>query len=93
MKDEQDLLNERMEKARKARKDKLVSKGKETYLNKKWMQQKYCIERKSLDEIAELCKVEYDVIWEALKRLKIPNRTMSTSEEIERYRVRVLNGQ
>ena len=68
----QDLINKRMKKARDARIANLAAKGKQTYLNKKWLFIKSCIEKKSLDEIAELCKVEYDEIWEALKKLGIP---------------------
>jgi len=69
---EQDLINKRMAKARKVRMKKIADKGKDTYLNKKWLFTKSCIERLNLDKIAELSGVEYDVIWEALKELKIP---------------------
>ena len=72
MSDEQDLINQRMDKARKVRIANLANKGKETYLNKEWLFSRRCIDKLSLDKIAELCKVEYDVIWEALKRLSIP---------------------
>ena len=69
---EQDLINKRMAKARKVRMKKIADKGKDTYLNKKSIFTKSCIERLNLDKIAELSGVEYDVIWEALKELKIP---------------------
>jgi len=69
---EQELINKRMAKARKVRMKKIADKGKDTYLNKKWLFTKSCIERLNLDKIAELSGVEYDVIWEALKELKIP---------------------
>ena len=89
--DKQTLVNKRMAKARKVRLTKLANKGKDTYLNKKWMQQKYCIERLSLDEIADLCKVGYEEIWESLKKLKIPNRLIATIDEIEKYKVMVVS--
>ena len=69
---EQDLINKRMAKARRIRMKKLADKGKDTYLNKKWLFTKSCIERLSLDRIAELGNVGYEEIWEALKKLKIP---------------------
>jgi len=72
MLDEQDLINKRMAKARKIRMANLVNKGKGTYLNKKWLFTKSCIERLNLDEIGELCGVDYEEIWNALKELKIP---------------------
>ena len=88
--DKQTLVNKRMAKARKVRLTKLANKGKDTYLNKKWLQTKYVIERKSLDAIAELCKVTYEEIWEALKALKIPNRIIASEYEIERYKAKLL---
>ena len=78
---EQELINKRMAKARKVRMKKIADKGKDTYLNKKWLFTKSCIERLSLDRIAELCKVEYDVIWEALKKFHIPIIIMVGSEK------------
>jgi len=72
MLDEQDLINKRMKKARKVRMVNLANKGKDTYLNKEWLFTKSCIERLSLDAIAELCKVDYEEIWNAHKRLGIP---------------------
>ena len=69
---EQDLINKRMAKARRVRMKKIADKGKETYLNKKWLFTKSCIERLSLDKIAELCGVDYEEIWNAHKRLGIP---------------------
>ena len=78
---EQDLINKGMKKARKARMANLANKGKETYLNKKWLFTKSCIERLSLSEIAALCEVEYDVIWYALQKAGIPIIIMIGSEE------------
>jgi len=78
---EQELINKRMAKARKVRMKKIADKGKDTYLNKKWLFTKSCIERLNLDKIAELSGVEYDVIWEALKELKIPIIIMVGSEK------------
>ena len=68
----QEKINKRMKKARKTRLSNLANKGKDTYLNRSWLFSRSCIDKISLDEIAEMCKVEYDVIWEALKKLKIP---------------------
>ena len=68
----QELINEQMAKARKVRMKNLAEKGKETYLNKQWLFSRRCIDKMSLDKIGEICKVEYDVIWEALKKFGIP---------------------
>ena len=91
---EQDLINKRMAKARRVRMKKIADKGKETYLNKKWLFTKSCLERLSLDKIAELCKVEYDVIWEALKKCNIPIIIMVGSEKwydwIEKNKAKIL---
>ena len=91
---EQELINKRMKKAREARIKKLADQGKETYLNKKWLFTKSCLERLSLDQIAELCEVEYDVIWDALKKLKIPIIIMVGSEKwydwIEQNKAKIL---
>lgn len=89
--DKQEIVDRRMAKARKVRMANLANKGKKTYRNLRWMQQRYCIERLGLDEIAELCKVEYDEIWEALKELKIPIRIMSTEFEIDKYKEKLLS--
>ena len=61
-----------LKKAREARKLQLINKGKKTYLNRNWLFSRRCIDKLSLDDIAEMCKVEYDVIWDSLKRLEIP---------------------
>ena len=72
MMNEQELINKRMKKARDARKKQIAEKGKTTYLNKQWLFSRRCIDKMSLNKIAEICKVEYDEIWEALKNLGIP---------------------
>ena len=69
---EQELINKRMKKARDARKKQIAEKGKETYLNKQWLFSRRCVDKMSLDKIAEICKVEYDEIWASLKKLGIP---------------------
>ena len=69
---EQELINKRMKKLREARMKKIAEKGKTTYLNKQWLFSRRCVDKMSLDKIAEICKVEYDVIWEALKNFGIP---------------------
>ena len=68
--------NKRMKKLREIKKQKLEEKIKSTYLNKEWMFDKYCIKEMPMEKIAELCGVEYDVIWYALKELGIPRITM-----------------
>ena len=80
-----------MSKARKVRLANLANKGKDTYKNLKWMQQRYVIERKSLDDIAEIAKTDYETIWYALEKLKIPNRLLASEDEIERYKEKLLS--
>ena len=70
--DKQTLINKRMAKARKTRLKNLKEKGKTTYLNKEWLFSRRCIDKMSLDDIAEMCNVSYEEIWEALKKLGIP---------------------
>ncbi len=81
----QEQTNRRMKKVRKARTNRQEVLKDSTYKNLKWMQQRSCVERKSLDEIAEMCKVGYDVIWYALEKLGIPIRIMVTREEYDEY--------
>ena len=69
---EQELIDKKMKKLRKARMKKIADKGKETYLNKQWLFSRRCIDKMSLDKIGEICKVEYDEIWASLKKLGIP---------------------
>ena len=78
---EQKLINKRMKKAREIRIANLANKGQGTYLNKEWLFSRSCIDRMPLDKIANLCGVEYDVIWEALKKLDIPIIIMVGHEE------------
>ena len=73
--------NNNMDKARKARKLQSEQKIKRTYGDRKWLFTKSCIEKLNLDKIANLCGVEYDVIWEALKKLDIPIIIMVGHEE------------
>ena len=61
-----------LKKAREARKLELINTGKKTYLNRSWLFSRRFIDKFSLDDIAEMCKVEYDVIWDSLKKLNIP---------------------
>jgi len=68
----QEKIDKRMKKMRETRKKNLANKGKKTYLNRNWLFSRRCIDRMSLDTIANLCKVEYDVIYFALKKFKIP---------------------
>lgn len=48
----------------------------ETYQNKEWLFQKYCIEKNPIQEIAKKCKVEFETIWTSLKQLGIPRISM-----------------
>lgn len=59
------------EKAVKTRKKNREAKINSTYLNREWLFSRYCVDRMSMDKIANLCGVEYDVIWDALKQCKI----------------------
>ena len=72
MMNEQELINQRMKKAREIRMKNLANKGKTTYLNKSWLFSRRCVDKLSLNKIAEICKVEYDEIWASLKKLGIP---------------------
>lgn len=72
MLDKQEKIDRQMAKARKVRIANLANKGKGTYLNRSWLFSRRCIDKMSLDKIAELCRVEYDVIWDSLKKLDIP---------------------
>lgn len=87
----QEKINKQLKKARKIRLVNLANQGKDTYLNLKWLQHKYCIERKSLDDIAEIAKTDYETIWYALETLKIPNRIMVSEDDVERYKAKLLS--
>jgi len=91
--DEQAIVNNRMKRARKARKTQLANKGKETYLNKEWLFSRRCIDKMSLDRIGKLCNVEYDVIWQSLKKFNIPLLIMvgrdNWCEWIEKHRNKI----
>ena len=65
-------IKKRMAIARKARQKNIASQGKNTYLDRSWLFSRSCIDKMSLDRISEICRVEYDVIWNALKKLHIP---------------------
>lgn len=68
----QEKVNKRIERATETRKRNRQAKINSTYNNREWLFSRYCIDEMSLDEIANLCNVEYDVIWDALKKLGIP---------------------
>jgi len=51
--------------------------ARETYHNKEWLFQKYCLEETSISQIAKDCKVEYETIWNSLRQLNIPRITMT----------------
>ena len=91
---EQELINQKMKMMRAIRMKKIADQAKATYLNRKWLFKKSCIERLTLDKIGELCGVEYDVIWEALKKLNIPIIIMVGSEKwydwIEQNKAKIL---
>jgi transposase len=48
----------------------------ETYQNKEWLFQKYCIEKNPIQAIADQCKVEFETIWNSLRQLGIPRISM-----------------
>jgi len=93
MLNKQEKINRQMKKARKARKSQLSQRIKDTYGNKEWLFSRRCIDKLSLDKIAEICKVEYDVIWEALKKLGIPISIMVGRDEwwnwVEKYEKKI----
>ena len=70
--DKQKLINKRTKKATETRKKNREAKLNRTYLDREWLFSRYCIDRMSLESIGRLCGVEYEVIWKALKKLKIP---------------------
>lgn len=72
----QEKINKQMAKARKARIAKIAAKGKETYRNLNWLFSRSCIDRMSLDKIAEMAKTDYETIWYALEKLGIPRVIM-----------------
>ena len=82
---EQELINQKMKMMRAIRMKKIADQAKATYLNRKWLFKKSCIERLTLDKIGELCGVEYDEIWNALKRLSIPIIIMIGRENWHRW--------
>ena len=47
------------------------------YENKKWLQQKYTVEKKSTPEIGKILNCDPKTIWRWLKKLNIPIRTIS----------------
>lgn len=64
--------DKRIAKAIATRKRNYELKIHSTYLNRAWLFSRRCIDRMSLYDIAKLCRVEYDVIWEAIKECHIP---------------------
>lgn len=72
----QERANKRMAKAREARQLQIKQKIERTYGNLSWMFSRSCIDRMSLDTIAELCRVDYEIIWYALEKLGIPRIIM-----------------
>ena len=82
-KQEKRIIN--MAKARKVRLANLANKGKSTYLNRKGLFTRSCIERLTISEIAKLCKTSYEEIWDAHKKLKIPIIIMIGRENWHRW--------
>jgi len=54
-------------------KEKIIN---DTYLNKEWLFQKYCIGETPIQTIADHCKVKFEIIWDTLKHFKIPRISM-----------------
>ncbi len=42
--------------------------ARETYQNREWLFQKYCLEETPISQIAKDCKVEYETIWTSLRQ-------------------------
>lgn len=78
---QEDKQIERTKKAIATRKKNREAKLNLTYFNREWLFSRYCIDRVSLEGIARLCGVEYDVIWDALIQCKIPIMIMVGKEE------------
>ncbi|MFO7928650.1 MAG: hypothetical protein R6U35_03175 [Candidatus Humimicrobiaceae bacterium] len=51
--------------------------ARETYQNKEWLFQKYCIEKNPIQAIADQCKVDFETIWNSLRQLGIPRISMA----------------
>jgi membrane-associated HD superfamily phosphohydrolase len=49
----------------------------ETYQNKEWLFQKYCLEKIPISQIVKDCKVEFETIWDSLRELGIPRISMT----------------
>ena len=54
------------------------------YLDREWLNDKYWKEGLSINEIAELCKVGYAIIWYWLNKLGIPRRSQSEANHLAR---------
>jgi hypothetical protein len=54
-------------------KEKIIN---DTYLNKEWLFQKYCIGETPIQTIADNCKVKFETIWDSLRELGIPRISM-----------------
>lgn len=74
-------INNRIKKAIKTRKMNRETESNRTYQNREWLFSRYCIDRISIIKITEFCKVEYDVIWDSLKKVGIPTMMMVGKEE------------
>jgi hypothetical protein len=84
-------INHKMEQARQIKLDILMAKAKRTYLNKEWMFNKYCIEEMPIDKLAEICKVDYEVIWFGLTKLGIPKISIVGRQKWHEYVDQVKN--
>ena len=60
------------------------------YKNKKWLQQKYIVEKKSTYKIADILNCSHQTIYKWLKTLNIPRRTLSEAKIGLKYIVRSL---
>jgi hypothetical protein len=54
-------------------KEKIIN---DTYFNKEWLFQKYCIGETPIQTIADNCKVKFETIWDSLRELGIPRISM-----------------
>jgi hypothetical protein len=52
---------------------------------------KYCIEEMPIDKLAEICKVDYEVIWFGLTKLGIPKISIVGRQKWHEYVDQVKN--
>lgn len=81
----EERLIKRAQKAVATRKKNREAKINATYHNREWLFSRYIIDRMTLESIATICGVEYDVIWDALALCNIKNRLLETKYDFENW--------